>query len=66
MKFLFLSGGRGFMMKVLDVIPVYRSQDNPSKTYKNIDSFLECYKILKEGKCIFMRGGCFMMVVKGF
>ena len=41
-----------FMMKVLDVIPVYRSQDDPSKAYKNIDSFSECYKILEKGKCI--------------
>ena len=41
-----------FMMRVLDVIPVYRSQDDPSQTHRNIDSFSECYKILEKKKCI--------------
>ena len=41
-----------FMMRVLDVIPVYRSQDDQSQTHRNIDSFSECYKILEKKKCI--------------
>ncbi len=49
---LFKGGLGARFLNQLQLIPVYRRQDNPDEMDKNLDSFERCYQTLEAGKSI--------------
>ena len=47
---LFKGRFRNWIMPKLQLIPVYRKQDDPSQTSKNTDTFSKGYEILEQNK----------------
>lgn len=41
-----------WLLPKLNMIPVYRKQDDPSQTHKNEETFAQCYKYLAKGAAI--------------